>query len=158
MISPELAAFIESGVSILVGTRDARLFPECMRGMGARVEAGGAELTVFLPDAVSTRLLDDLRDNGRVAVTFSRTMDHKSVQVKGRVVALGPAAPEDRAEVDRFRCAWSQMVGEVGVPPRVTLRMAHWPCHAARLRVEGLFVQTPGPGAGQPLRVREDRP
>jgi predicted pyridoxine 5'-phosphate oxidase superfamily flavin-nucleotide-binding protein len=154
MISPELAGFLESGISILVGTRDAGLVPECIRGMGARVEAGGAEVTVFLPDAVSARTLENLRDNGRIAVTFC-AQDHKSFQVKGRIVGLRPAAPADRGAVDRFRRAWADELGKVGVPPRLTLRMAHWTCQAARFRVEAIYVQTPGPGAGAPLRSPE---
>jgi hypothetical protein len=64
MIPPEIASFLESGVSILVGTRDARLLPESIRAIGARVEAEGAELVLFLPDAVSATTLANLRENG----------------------------------------------------------------------------------------------
>jgi hypothetical protein len=151
VISPDLAAFLESGISILVGTRDARLVPECTRGVGARVEAGGAELTVFVPDAISGPTLANLRDNGRIAVGFSRAQDHRTFQVKGRVVEVAPAGERDRDDVDRYRCAWASLLGEVGMPPRITLRMAHWPAHAVHLRVEAIFVQTPGPGAGSRL-------
>ncbi len=152
MISPDLASFLESGIAILVGTRDGRLFPECMRATGARVEAGGAELTLFLPDAVAARTLANLRENGRIAVGFSRAGDHRSFQVKGRVLSLGPAPDADRAAIERYRCVWaSELAAVVGLPPRITLRMAHWPAHAVRLRVDAVFVQTPGPGAGAPL-------
>jgi predicted pyridoxine 5'-phosphate oxidase superfamily flavin-nucleotide-binding protein len=151
MVSADLASFLESGVAILVGTRDARLFPECTRGIGARVEAGGEELTIFLPDAIAARTLANLEENGRVAVGFSRSQDHRSFQVKGHVVALAPARDSDRADVERYRCAWAAELAAVGLPPRITLRMAHWPAHAVRLRIESVFVQTPGPGAGAPL-------
>ena len=151
MISPELASFLESGVSILVGTRDARLLPECTRALGARVEAGGTELTVFLPDAISAVTVANLRQNGRLAVAFSRAQDHRSFQVKGQLVALGPATAQDRVALERYRCAWATELSVVGLPPRVTLRVVHWPAQAARLRVEAVFVQTPGPGAGAPL-------
>jgi hypothetical protein len=151
MISSELASFLESGVSILVGTRDARLVPECTRALGARVEAGGAELTIFLPDAVSAGTVANLRQNGRLAVAFSRAQDHRSFQVKGRVVALAPADDQDRTAIERYRCAWASELSVVGLPPRITLRVAHWPAQAVRVRVESIFVQTPGPGAGAPL-------
>jgi hypothetical protein len=45
VISADLATFLESGVSVQVGTRDARLLPEATRAMGARVEKGGTGLT-----------------------------------------------------------------------------------------------------------------
>jgi hypothetical protein len=155
MISSELAAFLESGVAILVGTRDARLVPDATRAIGARVGKGGAELTVFLPDVISGPALANLRDNGRVAVAFSRAADHRTFQVKGQAVEVRPATAEERAVVDRFRCAWASALSEVGLPPRITLRMAHWPAHAVRVRVERIFVQTPGPGAGAPLGRQE---
>lgn len=157
MISPELATFLESGVSILVGTRDGRLVPECTRGIGARVEEGGAELTIFLADAVAGPTFANVRENHRIAVGFSRAEDHRTFQLKGRVLSLAPAGEADRAVIDRYRCAWATALGAVGMPPRLTLRVAHWPAHAIRLRVESVFVQTPGPGAGAPFGPREPR-
>jgi hypothetical protein len=151
MISAELASFLESGVSILVGTRDARLFPECTRALGARVEAGGAELTIFLPDATSAVTVDNLRQNGRLAVAFSRAHDLRSFQLKGRLLELCPATESDRDRIERYRCAWAGALAVVGMPPRITLRVVHWPAQAVRVRVEAIFVQTPGPGAGAPL-------
>lgn len=151
MIPSDLVGFLESGVSVLVGTRDARLVPDATRAVGARVENGGGELTVFLPAATSAIALANVRDNGRVAVCFSRAFDHRAVQVKGRAVEVRDAGEPERPLVDRYRAALADAWSHVGVPPRATLRLAHWPCHAVRLRVEGLFLQTPGPGAGAPL-------
>jgi hypothetical protein len=150
-LSAELADFIHSGVSILVGTRDARLFPECLRGQGARVEKGRREVTVFLPVAVAERTVANLDDNGRVAVVFSRIEDHRTFQLKGRVVARRAGDEEDRAVVERYRCDFSRNLGVVGVPARIARRLTAWPCHAVRFRVEAVFRQTPGPGAGAPL-------
>lgn len=151
MISPELATFLESGVSILVGTRDARLVPDSARGVGARVETGGRELTVLLGDVLNTTALANLRDNGRIAVCFSRNGDHRSIQVKGKVLSIAPAAPPDRALVERYNGLIAVAWGEIGVPPAAVARWVRWPCHAVRFAVEAVFVQTPGPGAGAPL-------
>lgn len=155
VISKELASFLESGISILVGTRDARLQPEAARAFGARVGAGGAELTVLVPQAVGAVTAANVRDNGRIAVLFSRPSDHRSIQVTGRVAAIEPGGDAERALVDRYRCELAQTLAAVGLPPRLTLRAAHWPCHAIRLRVEAIYVQTPGPGAGAPLQAPE---
>lgn len=151
MISAELATFLQSGVSLLVGTRDADLVPESLRAVGARVEPGGAEVTVYLPVATSARALANLRDNGRLAVCFSRPLDHRSVQLKGAVVALRDGVEADRRVVERYRALLTDVLAAVGVPPRITLQITHWPVAAARFRVESVFVQTPGPGAGAPL-------
>jgi hypothetical protein len=148
VISAELKDFIEAGLSMLVGTRDARLVPDSLRPVGARVEKGGREVTVFLPVATSRTSMANLADNGRVALCVSRPADHRTVQFKGRVVASGPASDEDRAVVERHRAGFAQTLAFVGVPPRLTLRISHWPAFAVRFRVDSIFDQTPGPGAG----------
>lgn len=151
MIPSALVPFLESGVSVLVGTRDVRMKPACMRGVGARVAADGAELTVFLPAATAAVALANLADNGRIAVSFSRARDNRAVQVKGRVTEIRDADAADRERIERYRCELVEALGTVGVAPRFTLRLAHWPAHAVRLRVTAIFAQTPGPGAGAPL-------
>ncbi len=151
MISSELATFLESGISMLVGTRDARLFPDSLRIVGARVGAEGLELTVYIPVATGATAVANLRDNGRIAVCFSRPMDHRTIQIKGRAIEIRDADDADRAVIDRYRAEFAETLAFVGLPSRVTLRMSHWPAHAVRIRVESIFVQTPGPGAGQPL-------
>ena len=63
-----------------------------------------------------------------------------------RVEALGGAGLRQMR-----RAALAQEYAFVGIPPSVTFRIAWWPCHAVRFRVEAVFQQTPGPGAGAPL-------
>ncbi len=158
MLSEDLAQFFESGISVLVGSRDARLMPDCTRAVGVRLERDGAEMTVFLPRSTSTATLANLADNGRIAVCFSRPIDHRSIQVKGRVLAIADASPADRLLVDRYRSELVQCWGWFGLPPRTTLRMAHWPCAAVRMAIETTYVQTPGPGAGAPIDDRAAAP
>lgn len=152
MIGRELAEFLESGLSVIVGTRDRRLVPEATRGFGLRVEADGRELAVFLPRAWNARTFSNLRDNGRIAVSVSRPEDHRSVQVKGRLLELREAIDEDRDAIERYRERLVPSWGFVGIPPDATRRVAAWPCDVARIAVESLFEQTPGPLAGDPLR------
>lgn len=149
-IPPELVEFLESGIGVLVGSRDARLQPEVARAFGASIGAGGRELTVFLPVATSARTLANAHENGRLAVCFSAT-DHRSYQIKGRLADVRTADEEDRRAVERYRAALAQHYGHVGMPPLLTYRITHWPAHAVRLAVEAVFLQTPGPGAGGAL-------
>ncbi len=151
MISPELQSFLESGISVLVGTRDLDLVPECVRGVGARVEPGGAEVTVFVPVATGGLTVANAQASGRIAVCFSRPQDHRTIQLKGKVAAITDADLNDRAQIDRYREGFAEELGWLGVPPSIVLRFAHWPCHAIRFACDAVFVQTPGPGAGEPL-------
>jgi hypothetical protein len=151
VISYELAAFVESGVTILVGTRDAACRPEGARGFGAVVAPGRTELTVFVAAANGERTIANARANGRVAVCFTRIVDHRSMQLKGGALEVRDARPDERALVERYRDRLVEIMGEVGVPPRIVLRLNRWPALALRMRIEEVFVQTPGPGAGAPL-------
>jgi len=149
-ISPDLAEFLQSGIGVLVGSRDARMVPEVARAFGARVEAGGGELTVFLPVATAERTLANALENGRLAVCFS-AVDHRSYQIKGRMQDVRAADEDERRSIERYRAALAQHYGAVGMPPRLTYRISHWPAHAVRLEVEAIYIQTPGPGAGGPI-------
>jgi hypothetical protein len=154
VISPELATFLQSGVSVLVGTRGPDGWPDAVRAVGARVEPGGADVTVFLPESQCAAACANLADNGRIAVVFSRPEDHKTLQLKGAAVSVHAAGDADRAAMERYRELLVAALGFVGVPPALTCRIDHWPARAVRFRVDGVFVQTPGPGAGEPLGGR----
>lgn len=136
---------------MLVGTSDEQCVPEAMRGAGARVENGRRELTVWFPVANARRTIENLRKTKRIAVCFSAFEKHRSIQLKGQVLELRDGTEDDRTFVERYRARLAAEWGILGITPRLVLRLNVWPCVAARLRVEQVFVQTPGPGAGAPL-------
>jgi pyridoxine/pyridoxamine 5'-phosphate oxidase len=153
VITDELHHFLASGLSILVGTADREGRPFAVRAVAARVEAGGTELVTFLPDALSARVLADLRENPRLAVCFGRPEDHRTVQLKGSVLEVRAAEASDRECVERYRAAFAQTMAFIGMPPDLTMNFVLWPCQALRMRVEQVFSQTPGPNAGARLDV-----
>jgi len=151
VITPELACFIGSGISVLVGTRDAQLRPDCVRAAGVKADPQTGTLTLFLPAATSERALANLADNGRIAVTVTRAIDHHSLQIKGGALAVRPSTAEERPEIERYLELLAADWGHVGVPRQATKAMNCWPAFTVTLRAEALFEQTPGPGAGGPL-------
>jgi hypothetical protein len=150
-LSPDLVELFESGVSILVATRDAELRPACARGAGARVRAADGVVTVYLPQAAAARTLANLRDNAQIAVTFSRPLTHYSIQLKGTCFEPRVSAEEDRAVQQAYRAAYGEQLHAVGLARAVAARLAWWPSFALDIAVRDLFVQTPGPGAGRRL-------
>jgi hypothetical protein len=154
VIPEELAEVFESGVSILVGTRDAALVPEAARGVGAIVHPDRRRLTVFLPTEVAERTVANLRDNGMVAVAFSGILDHKTTQVKGRVTEIRPATEAERDVVVRYHAAFGEVLSLAGMA-RATVRTLNvWPSTAVTFEATDIFAQTPGPGAGERLTAR----
>lgn len=144
-----LEEFLGSPVMIVIGTADGRLKPAIGRGLGTRLdsEAGAVELLFCERQWPATAA--NLRANGAVAVTFSRPSDYVSYQLKGRAM-LRDATAEDSALCERYRRDIQQAVGALGVASKM---MATWlVAHElvrARVAVEAIYVQTPGPKAGE---------
>lgn len=150
-IPEELARFLETGVSTLVGTRNAAMRPTASRAVGAQVSADRRSLTVCIPQATGARALVDLRECDRVAVTFSRPRDHRTVQIKGRVERTYPTPEAERERLRAYKDAFVEELHIVGMSRQVTGRLAYWPCTTLVVTVESLFDQTPGPNAGKIL-------
>ncbi len=145
------AEFIESAVSIVVGTRDAALRPRGMRAMGAKVTAGGRSVALYLPEACAGPTLANLRDNQQIAVTWARPSDNQAIQLKGRSTSIRPATEQERARVERYVAAFIEKLVAIGEPEAPLRRVRFWPAIVVEIDVVGAFAQTPGPGAGAPL-------
>jgi hypothetical protein len=150
-LSEELVEFIESGVSMLVATRDAALRPQVQRAVGAVVAADRASLTVYLTRAVSDRTLANLADNGLIALTSSRPYDHRGIQIKGRMLSMRDSSEADRAHQERYLAGFVEHVYIIGLPRSVMRQLRIYPSVAVTMSTEDIFVQTPGPGAGRRL-------
>jgi len=153
VLPKEVVELFESGVSLLIGTRDAKLVPEATRGCGAIVHPCRTQLTVFIPDTAGSRALANLRDNGCIAVNFSSVLDHKALQVKGKLVGTRPAKEEEREILVRYHAAFTEVLYLVGIPRSITRLLDDWPCTACTFEVTDIFHQTPGPGAGERLKT-----
>jgi hypothetical protein len=154
VISDEVFAFLAGGKSIVVGSRDAQLLPECARAVGLRAWPDRRHVSVFLPLATSARTLENLRDNGRIAITVSNPPDHRTVQLKGTLHALAPASEEDVEAVRAYIAQVAAVLDVLGMPAQLVSRINGLPCVRADVRVGELFLQTPGPGAGMALGER----
>jgi len=150
-LTPELIDFLESGVSLLVAGRDAALRPHCLRGVGARAEPDGASATVFVVTELAGALLEGIADNGQIAVALSRPIDYRTLQLKGRVQEVRPGTRQEEALQERYLAGFVEQLNCVGFSRAVVRRLRLTPSTAIRFRIEQLFDQTPGPGAGRSL-------
>lgn len=150
-ITPSIANFLESGLSLLVGTRSRELVPEALRAVAARVLPDRRHVALFVPLATAARTIENLRDNGRVAVTFSNPLDHTTFQAKGHMTQMARAADSELPWLEAYFREFAAKLDLVGLPPKVTYRMARWPAWNVEFRVEEMFAQTPGPLAGSAI-------
>jgi hypothetical protein len=150
-LSEELVEFLESGVSLLCGTRDAALRPDCCRAVGAIVAKDRRSVSVLLNPMTATRTLANLRDGGPCAMTASRPIDYRTLQIKGP--ASAPRDPSELEQViaNRYLAAFVEALYLVGLQRAVVRRLRVAPVRVIELEVGELFQQTPGPQAGQRL-------
>jgi hypothetical protein len=152
MIPPKIIRFLEERASLgFAGTRDARFVPFGHRVPGWHVDQSGRTLTVFMAEASSPRLLEALRDNGRIALTFEEIGTHETYQVKGRYLSHRPVEPAEIALAGATRERFARSVRSLSNDEQVAALMAAAipsPGVAVEIGVDEVFVQTPGPGAG----------
>jgi hypothetical protein len=151
MLSQQLASFLEEGLAIHLATRNARLEPSAARVAALTVDPDRRHVLAFLSEGGASAVLADLEDNGQVAIVCARPPDERGCQVKGVFSGARPATSAERAIVvaqwERFR----DRLEVAGLPRVATDGWVIWPAVAIRVRVQALFDQTPGPGAGAPL-------
>ena len=146
-----LQEWLKEGASVIVGTADADGVPATCRGIALSVRGEGDTLIVHLPAATAHETLANIATTRRIAVVASHPLSHRTVQVKGVTRGVRLAAPSEEAFVRSRWEAFAAVLAEIGVPRRVTHRMAHWPAFAVEMSIEEIFDQTPGPNAGAPL-------
>lgn len=151
MIDAELALFLQQGLAINIGTRDATLAPNAAYAPAAAVEPDGTHVVIYVPVVGADAVLADFAHNGQAAVVFARPMDDRACQVKGTYVSHRPATDDERAIVRAQWDGFMQQLEMIGTPGESTRTWITWPCVAIRLRVTALFNQTPGPDAGARL-------
>jgi hypothetical protein len=152
MIDRELAAFLQEGIAIQIGTRNAALEPNGARVVAVKVEDDGGHVVAYVPKITAAQVLPDLEANGQAALVFARPPDERACQVKGLFASARAARASERAFVEGQWDRWVQRLGTIGFPPVAFENWDTWPCVAIRVRVTALFNQTPGPGAGAALK------
>lgn len=152
-IGPEQAALMARHVSIIVGTRDARQRPHVMRAVGCRLSPDRRRVTVLMPQASGQAVLDDLRDNGQIAVVFSEPTSHLTLQLKGHDAAVAPCEAGDAELAETYLRGFVEELGKIGLAAAVAHTMLRHgdTLLAVHFTVAAAFEQTPGPAAGEPL-------
>jgi hypothetical protein len=155
VLDGEMRELLESGCSLSVGLLGAGGVPFATRAWAfdvldaevdtARLLLGAGEL------ARSGRSWDELVGGG-IGVTAADVTTLQSVQVKGAIEEVAPATAADVERAARHCDAFFSAVTEIDLTPRQVLdRLVPVDLVAARIRVDEVYDQTPGPAAGTPL-------
>jgi len=143
---------LEPGLSILVGTVDAKGTPACCRAVAIKSDDALETVTVYLPVATSHETIRNIAMTKRLAIAATHPVEHCATQLKGSTSEARLARDDEAAFVRGRLDAWANILDTLGVPKRLTHSVAHWPAFAVTMSVEQVFEQTPGPKAGTSLR------
>jgi hypothetical protein len=152
-LSDEIAAFIESGVSIVVGVVGPRGRALSGRALAARV-LQDATIRVIYPEEGNAALTASAQSGGPIAVTFSAPFSHRTLQIKGFSSRLEDLKPDDLSSVRHQGEAFAAILVAVGHSPAFVQAFSDYLSSALwvlSFPAEEAFEQTPGPGAGRAL-------
>jgi len=153
-LGEDLAAFLESGVSIVAASCDAAGRPVVGRALGCEVAGGGTALTLYLAATPNAALLQAVSGTGRIAVVFTQPSNHRSIQVKGEAAVVAPAGAQAQPLLARHVAEFCADLALIGFSePFTRTFMAHDPGDVVSVSFSPaeIFDQTPGPRAGSPL-------
>lgn len=155
-LDEELAAFVVRGNGVMVATRDRSLEPHVVRACGIEV-LNPTRIAVLVPKATGARTLADLENNQAIAITVTSPINYRSVQFKGRCVAVIDAPLESVAAAEEQLRLFADALVQQGFSRQQTRNF--WLFSLWRVEVEpgAAYHQTPGPGAGEPLEAHRGR-
>ncbi len=161
LLDPEMEQFLHSGCALIIGIVSGDGEPFALRGwgltvLGERAPEPTSSLRVrVLVDSQDPTATDLLETGCSIAITAANVITLRSVQLKGRVVAVEATTDADRAKQDDYT---EQFFGDIvrsEQTPRSLLEgfrpLDIAPCI---VRVDELFDQTPGPDAGARIQPR----
>ena len=158
MIPGTIKAFLEEEATVAVaGTSDGENLPHVHRLSGWRVEEDDQTISCLIPSDYSAGLVARLVENGQFALTLEQLGSHKTYQFKGDYAGSGAPDANDLELVEQKRELLGAMLHELfALPADVGRAYILPPELAVRFVVREIFLQTPGPGAGQRLFPPEE--
>jgi predicted RNA-binding Zn ribbon-like protein len=156
VIDDALLAKINQHCDVVLSSSSAAAVPSLCWGMAGRLLDDRRTVEAWVREDQARQFLADVRATGRVAAVFSEPYTNVAVQLKGRGGSVRAATRDDEAFL---RQHVAQMVRELA---RVNFNEAFarnffehpWTLLAVvRFEAAEIFVQTPGPRAGQPLNA-----
>ena len=154
VLDADNAAFITSGVSIAIASRDAGNVPSLTRAWGCRVSRDRRTVTLYVSPDQAGPLLVDLQAGRPLAAVFSLPSSHRTIQLKARGARIGTLTDEDRLVIERYVPALAanlEVVGHGGRLAEAYLEITGGVLASVAFEPVEAFAQTPGPKAGTRL-------
>ncbi|MBN4049643.1 hypothetical protein JYT36_00280 [Bacteroidales bacterium AH-315-N07] len=154
MIPDKLIEFLKGPVIGAAGTRDSNLQSSVHRIWGTKVNDDKESMTVYVAEVMADNMLKNLEDNGHIACTIGEPISHENYQFKGKFISSKKSDVVDEAFQDECIMKFVEQERKSGMPEealQVFSKIIYKPSIAITFKVEEIYNQTPGPGAGAKL-------
>lgn len=169
-IPADIVRFLEGSTVAVGATRDDKLVPLIHFMAGWTVGEDRETITCLFPATYNKETLASLEDNGRFALTVLGSTSgrrasnppnpavdfHECYQFKGEYVRSRPAQEADqllvRQKGAQFYALFHPLFGFSDAACKARFRDA---ALAMTFRVQEIYDQTPGPGAGSKIQLEE---
>ena len=134
-----------------IGSANADLKTTHTETLGASLDNENNTVTCFVLSLLAEPILKNLREKGRVSFFFGLP-SHEAYQFKGQFLETREITEEELANTEKVLSVTKDMFDSVGIPREAVERMFGTPPNLCiTFRVEKVFIQTPGPEAGQEI-------
>lgn len=156
MISDALFATLNQRCDVVLSSASAAAVPSLCWGMAGRLLEDRRTVQAWVREDQARQLLADVRATGRAAVVFSEPYTNVAVQFKGRGARVRAGLREDEAFLREHVGHMVQELARVGFPEVFARNFFEQPWTLLAMvsfQADEIFVQTPGPRAGQALEA-----
>jgi hypothetical protein len=151
LIDDDLVAFLRGPTSAFLGSADAMGTPDATRIVGMTA-IGEARLRILISAQAETARRNAVV-GARVAVLVTDITSYRSVQWKGRVVAVEARSPGDTVLIDQHISAFRGSSEKVGISAAEVWKLFAIDGVPLTVEVEESWDQTPGPHAGHSIQA-----
>ena len=149
MIPDKFVEFINGNTFMYIGARNEKLQTTSNRVLGAKVNPDGDSFTCFIPKPVADKLVSYLDACNKSAVTMATLPSHEAYQFKGTCTSIREADDGELAYAQAYLDKMVTFTSQFGIPEDFFRAFVVDPSIAVTLKVEEIYDQTPGPGAGK---------
>ena len=153
MLEDDVAAFLSGNVMMIAATRDAALRPHVGRGCGAYFDPDVGDLTLLASATQWPDFHANAKSGAPIAMTVCQPDNYKCLQVKGQIIGVAAATAEQSARARRYIDTMLSIMAGLGVSRlQLSTVLSNADLVAIRFWPVDLFIQTPGPDAGERMR------
>lgn len=148
-LTADISSFLAEPVTIILGTRGEGFTPDISRGMGLSVLPDSESIDIMVSRWQWPMAVANLQANGALAMTVSAPQTYQTYQFKGQAT-VHTASEADIALAARYARRMLDVFAEFNMTAAYSGNwMSLRDLMVARLTVAEIFIQTPGPQAGQ---------